>query len=269
MEKINYDYRLHGRPEYKVAVVHGGPGAAGEMAPVARRLADHFGVIEPFQTAGTLESQIEELAFIIKDYCSIPVILIGFSWGAWLVALTASRYPHLTKKLVLIGSGPFEERDAHKVMQNRLEKLNESERKALKTNIEKLQSSEIKEKSIYLEKVGALCEKTDSYDPVASTEASQDNGMLSGDIFQNVWKQAAELRRSGGLLQVVRKIKCPVTAIHGAYDPHPPEGVEKPLSRALKRFRFILLDRCGHKPWIEKHARQDFYRVLIDETLSC
>ena len=42
-------------------VVHGGPGACGEMAPVARRLASARGVLEPIQTALSLEGQVEEL----------------------------------------------------------------------------------------------------------------------------------------------------------------------------------------------------------------
>ena len=44
--------------------------------------------------------------------------------------------------------------------------------------------------------------------------------------------------------------------------PHPPEGVQKPLSAVLKDFRFILLKNCGHLPWIERQARDNFYAVL-------
>ena len=46
--------RLYGKAPYRVAVVHGGPGAAGEMAPVARRLGAACGVLEPLQTAMTM-----------------------------------------------------------------------------------------------------------------------------------------------------------------------------------------------------------------------
>lgn len=83
-----------------------------------------------------------------------------------------------------------------------------------------------------------------------------------GDLIQNAWKDAAELRRSGQLLELGKEIKCPVVAIHGDYDPHPAEGVQKPLSGALKDFRFILLKNCGHKPWLERQARSEFYRIL-------
>jgi pimeloyl-ACP methyl ester carboxylesterase len=80
-----------------------------------------------------------------------------------------------------------------------------------------------------------------------------------------VWTEAAELRRSGELLQLGKLIKCPVVAIHGDYDPHPAEGVQKPLSAILKSFSFILLANCGHKPWIERQAKDKFYEFLKEQ----
>jgi pimeloyl-ACP methyl ester carboxylesterase len=59
-----------------------------------------------------------------------------------------------------------------------------------------------------------------------------------------------------------------VVAIHGDHDPHPAEGVEKPLASVLGCFRFILLQNCGHQPWTERHARDAFYRVLEEELES-
>jgi pimeloyl-ACP methyl ester carboxylesterase len=73
------------------------------------------------------------------------------------------------------------------------------------------------------------------------------------------------LRRSGRLLEMARKISSPVLAIHGDYDPHPAEGVEKPLSAVIRDFRFILLEKCGHKPWIERQARERFLAILEEE----
>ncbi|MHC4132842.1 MAG: alpha/beta fold hydrolase [Planctomycetota bacterium] len=73
------------------------------------------------------------------------------------------------------------------------------------------------------------------------------------------------MRSSGQLLALGKDIKCPVIAIHGDYDPHPPEGVQKPLSAIIKSFRFILLKNSGHKPWIERKAREEFFRVLKED----
>jgi pimeloyl-ACP methyl ester carboxylesterase len=73
------------------------------------------------------------------------------------------------------------------------------------------------------------------------------------------------MRRSGELLELGERVECPVVAIHGDYDPHPAAGVQEPLSTVLERFRFILLKSCGHTPWIERQARDEFYRVLEKE----
>jgi pimeloyl-ACP methyl ester carboxylesterase len=42
-------------------------------------------------------------------------------------------------------------------------------------------------------------------------------------------------------------------------------GVQEPLSRVLKNFRFILLENCGHHPWLERQAKQNFYDTLRTE----
>ncbi len=39
----------YGTPPYQIAVIHGGPGAAGEMTPVAQELSIDYGVLEPLQ----------------------------------------------------------------------------------------------------------------------------------------------------------------------------------------------------------------------------
>jgi pimeloyl-ACP methyl ester carboxylesterase len=80
-----------------------------------------------------------------------------------------------------------------------------------------------------------------------------------------VWKEASLLRQSGELLELGKKVRCPVIAIHGDYDPHPYEGVERPLSQILEDFRFILLKDCGHNPWLERHAKDNFYKILSGE----
>jgi len=66
-------------------------------------------------------------------------------------------------------------------------------------------------------------------------------------------------------LELGKRIECPVVAIHGNYDPHPAEGVERPLSAVLNNFRFVLLEKCGHSPWIERQAKEKFYEILEEE----
>ena len=96
--------RIYGKAPLDVVLIHGGPGAPGHMAPVARELASDWGVLEPLQTSSTLEGQIQELRNVLEKNGDLPVTLIGFSWGAWLGFIFAAEYPAFTKKLILIGS---------------------------------------------------------------------------------------------------------------------------------------------------------------------
>lgn len=59
--------RCYGKAPYRVAVIHGGPGAPGEMAPVARELSSLCGILEPLQTKTTIQGQLEELHGIVRE----------------------------------------------------------------------------------------------------------------------------------------------------------------------------------------------------------
>lgn len=254
--------RTYGKAPFNAAVIHGGPGAAGEMAPVARELASGWGVLEPLQIAASLKGQIEELETVLEKNGDLPVTLIGFSWGAWLSFIFAANYPAIVKKLILIGSGGYEEKYAARIRETRLNRLSEEDRTEVKSLIEVLDNPAAEDKSTAFARFGALFSKADAYDPIMYESEVID---CQVDIFQSVWKDATELRRSGKLLELGKYIKCPVVAIHGDYDPHPAEGVQKPLSAILKSFRFILLKNCGHMPWIERQARDKFYEILKEE----
>jgi len=82
--------RIYGTAPFNIALVHGGPGAPGEMAPVARELSSEMGVLEPLQTADSIDGQVEELKDVLETHGTPPLILVGFSWGAWLSFILAA-----------------------------------------------------------------------------------------------------------------------------------------------------------------------------------
>jgi len=254
--------KVYGNAPFDVAVIHGGPGAPGEMAPVARELSSGCGVLEPFQTASSLEGQVKELNEVLETSGDLPLTLIGWSWGAILGFIFTARYPLMVKKLILVGSAVFEEKYAVKIMETRLSRLDTEERSEIQTLIESLNDSSIEDKNTLMSRLGRLMFKSDSYNPLPYR-----NEVLEYQyhIFRSVWKDAEKLRASGELLKLGKQIQCPVVAIHGDYDPHPGEGVQKPLSRVLKDFRFILLEKCGHHPWIERMAMDSFYDIIKKE----
>ena len=239
---------------------------------MAEVLCSDRGVLEPLQTEGSLWAQVEELKSQLQEHANLPVTLIGFSWGAWLSFILAARYPAMVKRLVLIGSSPFQEKYAQKIMQTRLSRLSEEEGRQVRSILAILdgQNDGDCEKNRLLARMGELFLRADSFDPIDDIEPNECKSMESdysiipchADIYQSVWKEASHLRQKGELLQLGEKILCPVVAIHGDWDPHPAKGVSEPLQATLKRFQFILLENCGHKPWIERRAKDKFYSIL-------
>lgn len=255
--------RFYGNPPYSIAILHGGPGAPGEMAPVARELASTFGILEPMQTAHSIHDQIAELRDILEKHATNPVTLIGWSWGAMLAFMFAAHNPACVKKLLLVSSGVFEEKYAENIQKIQMSRMSEEERTTFYDLQEKLKVPLTNDKKALFSQLGALISKVDSFDPIFH----KTNELLDCqyELYLKVWSEAKELRKSGKLLALSKQIECPVTAIHGDFDPRPLEGIVTPLSSILKFFRHITLEKCGHHPWLEKHAREKFYQVLRHE----
>ena len=256
------NFRKYGDPPFNVAVLHGGPGAPGQMAPVARELSSKRGVLEPLQTKYTLEGQVRELHSILDENRVFPVTLVGSSWGAMLGFIFSAYHPKYVKKLIMIGSGVFDRKYVEKIQENRLMCLSLQERVEAQKLMEAFSFPTETNKNRIFTRLGELLTKADAYNPLTlETEVIE----TQYDVFQSVWSDVEKLRNSSKLLKLGKKIECPVVAIHGDYDPHPAEGIKKPLSTVLRDFEFVLLKNCGHLPWIEKEAMTEFYKILKKE----
>lgn len=252
--------RKWGHGPYSVAVIHGGPGAPGEVAPVARELSSVTGVLEPFQTETTLDGQVQELRSVLLEHGNVPVTLVGFSWGAYLSFLLAARYPDLVKKLILVSSPPFEEQYAAAITQTRMHRLHKKGQAEAQALLANLADPATADKNALLAQLGTLLARADAYDPA---NVPDEGFHCQYEVFRGVWDEACELRQKQILLQMAKAIRCPVIAIHGDWDPHPAEGVNDPLARVLPDFRFVLLEKCGHRPWIERTASETFYKTIV------
>jgi pimeloyl-ACP methyl ester carboxylesterase len=226
--------RKYGTAPFTVAVIPGGPGAPGEMAPVAQELSSGWGVLEPLQTAPSLDGQVNELQTLLHTTGDLPVTVIGWSWGAWLGFSLAARYPLLVKKLILIGSGPFEAKYAVNIMKTRLRRLSEAERAEVRSLMAALDDPAVADKDTTMARLGTLIATADAYNPLP--QSSRELLECQYDIYHRVWAQASELRNSGQLLEFGTKIPCPVVAIHGDYDPIPPQGSTSLLLAFSKTF---------------------------------
>lgn len=249
-------------------VAHGGPGAWGEMAPVARVLATRWGVLEPMQSATTFDGQVRELAGLVALHARAPATLVGFSWGAWLAFATAATRPDLVARLVLVGSGPFEAAFVPEIAATRASRLGKDGYATFTALIETVSSRDGMDRAMAWRRLGELAGKMDAFDPLPGDDGDlpwpdEHAAVIEGGSFASLVEEASAMRREGKLLDFGRRIECPVVAIHGDHDPHPSEGVIL-LQRVVRNFQFILLDRCGHKPWIERHAREAFFSALLE-----
>lgn len=211
-----------------------------------------------------------ELHQALVEVTSRPVVLIGHSWGAWLCSLVTATYPADVQRLILVSSGPFAQRYVPLIAANRCRRLGQQEGAEYLRLVEQLDHASMgtPADAAALARLGELARTSEGYDPDLPEESLAVDSAQSA-IYQGVWPAAAQLRRSGALLNLVARISCPVLAIHGEQDPHPAAGVQEPLAARLSAFRMEVLSCCGHDPWRERQARERFYRLLAEELASC
>lgn len=252
--------RRYGQPPYRVVLVHGGPGGAGEMSPMARVLAGRLPLIEAMQTRLAIADLIDELGDQIATHAQAPAVLVGHSWGAWLCLLFAARHPEVVARMVLISCAVLEDRYAELMRATRLARLTETEAAEMLAFEALLADPALTDKGALFGKYGALFDKTENYDAEPEPKERFDTDAA---IFDKVWAEASAMRTNGELLRQAAQVTCPVLAIHGDYDPSPASGVREPLARVLgAAFEFVMLKNCGHTPWLERQARAQLYEIL-------
>lgn len=244
--------REYGNKPYKVIVIHGGPGAIGSCAGICRGLSDEFGVIEIFQSKNSILELVNEMLDVIKSYKLNQVILIGHSWGAWLSFIFTSLHPEYVSKLILVGSGLFDTKYYPQLIKASKVKIMPDEQKH-DIQLANLYSGNMKYNPYSYCLLPNLPEDTISFN-------EQQCNLLLNEIIP--------IRDSGELLSYSEKIICPVVAIHGRNDPHIAEGIKIPLEKHLPDFKMFILEKCGHEPWKEYYAKDEFFKILKNELQS-
>lgn len=249
--------RLHGRPPYKTILIHGGPGAVGSLEICADRLSrlSGKGVAEALQSKYSIAELKKELYEQIWENCAKKVTLIGHSWGAWLAALFAAEYPLLCENVVLVGCPPLQDQYVEDIHSRRMQNLSQAEREIFRRLAENRASDED------MGKIPQILERSDNY----CLEYSEipENLMADSRMHNCIWSEAAALRTAGDLLAAFQRIRSKLYLIQGAVDPHPAEGVIRPLEEKEISCETYILERCGHSPFQERYAKEEFYRILL------
>lgn len=252
--------REYGTSGPLVAVLHGGPGAPGYMAPVARRLADTFRVLEPLQRARdseplTVARHVADLDEVLDSRCgSAQPALVGHSWGAMLALAYAAAHPGRVASLVLIGCGTFDHAARDRMRAIREERTDER----LRQRMERL-PEEVPDPDERLRIMGELLLPLHSYDLV---DAGQELETCDARGSDESWEDMVRLQDEGIYPAAFAAIDAPVIMLHGAVDPHPGPVIRRSLEPHLPQLEYREWERCGHYPWLERAVRDEFFVVL-------
>jgi len=254
--------RTYGSSGPVVVLVHGGPGAPGGLAPVCRELADQYRVCEPLQRLSgaeplTVARHVADLRDTLAESCpGGSAALVGHSWGAMLALACAAEHAHVASSLVLVGCGTFDAA-SRTLLQSAIERRLTP---AVRARLRELPMS-ISDPDVRLCVTGRLLEDAYSYDlepHVDETEYHDSRG------HRESWQDMLRLQREEVYPARFARIEIPVLMVHGVQDPHPGREICASLRTVIPHLEYVELQRCGHYPWWERQAKQEFFRILRD-----
>jgi pimeloyl-ACP methyl ester carboxylesterase len=254
-----------------IFVLHGGPGAVGEAAPIARGLSASFRAIEPYQRGSgneplTVSLHVKDLhQLILSMQNDAKPSIVGESWGAMLALAYASAYPETTAAIVLVGCGTFD-----KASRTRMNEIIESRKNdQLREEILSL-VAEYPDLSERMQAEHMLTEKIYNYDVQTTDEQIEYIGPFDQRAHVETWRDMLKLQENGYYPAAFSTIKSPVIMLHGAYDPHPGEMIYRNLKPHIPQLEYHEFKNCGHSPWKERQAADEFFAVmkkwLLDRT---
>jgi pimeloyl-ACP methyl ester carboxylesterase len=237
------------------------------MAPLARALAPRFRVVEPFQRRRddrplTVDRHVADLATILAG----PGVLVGSSWGAMLALSFASTHPERVRGLALIGCGTYSaagREHYHRKMDERLGDAGRARMADIGRRLE--ETSDRAERDRLLGAAADLASRAQSVDPVST---DWEFAAFDADGHDQTWRDTLRRQEDGREPATFRVIRVPVLMLHGSDDPHPGAITRDVLRAVLPQLEYVELERCGHIPWVERHARGRFLPLLETWLLS-
>ncbi len=244
-----------------VILLHGGPAALGTVAPIAEELAGSFHVLEPFQrgsgkTPLTVKTHIKDLHQFIREQSPLcKPSLAGESWGAMLALAYGAAYPDTLKSLTLIGCGTFDKTSRAQMGKILESRMTDEHQKALN---EITQSSSTPQQQL-LEKYKII---QAFYDYAPIPHGNNMEGEFDSKAHTETWEDMLRQQELGVYPSSFTRINCPVSMIHGDYDPHPGSMIRDSLLPYIPQLKYYELKKCGHSPWYETYAREAFFHIL-------
>jgi len=259
--------REYGSAGPTVLVIHGGPAAAGNAAPIARGLAGSYHVLEPWQRGSdastaplTVGRHVADLRDLIASRCAGQrPALIGESWGAMLVLAFAAAHPDLAGPLVLVGCGTWDLKSRAKLQETLERRIDDDP--ALRSAIDQLTAEYFDEEQQRTIRRYELIRRLYDFSPIEE-EADPALPPFDAKAHEDTWNDMLRLQQQGQYPAALSAIRSPVLMLHGSYDPHPGPSTRDLLRTHIPQLEYHELPRCGHSPWRERFARDEFFRIM-------
>ncbi|MBN2113403.1 MAG: alpha/beta hydrolase [Acidimicrobiia bacterium] len=254
--------RRYGTAGPIVAVLHGGPGAPGQMAPLARVLTGGFEVLEPLQRRSggeplTVARHVADLAEILPPGTS----LVGWSWGAMLALSFAAAHPGGVRSLALVGCGTYDAAARSAYEAAVASRLGEEGRQRADHLRQALAAAATDaERDRLLGELGRLLDRAQAWDPLP--EEQGEPLWVDARGHAETWDDVLRLQAEGAEPAAFAAITCPALMLHGDQDPHPGPATFALLRRYLPELQYRGFAECGHRPWAERRAREPFLAAL-------
>ena len=252
--------RTYGDAGPEVVVLHGGPGAAGSVALLARDLSDGFRVLEPLQRRSgeirlTVQRHVDDLAEVAPERAGF----VGWSWGAMLALSFAAQHPYRVRSLALVGCGTYDEASRVVYEEEMGERIGAEDRVRVLELWQAFDSTtETTERNQHLGELGRVYGKAQSVDLLS------DNGDVEADArgYEETWSDVLRLQQEGAEPAIFAAITAPTLMLHGDDDPHPGRLIFDSLRPHIPHIEYTGFEQCGHRPWLERQARESFLEAL-------
>jgi pimeloyl-ACP methyl ester carboxylesterase len=247
----------------RLLVLHGGPGAHHDyLLPQLLRLAERHDARFYDQRGGgrsrtdardpvTWRTHVADLAAVARELVVAdgrPLHLVGYSWGgllALLYAIEAAGDATLPPpaSLTLVDPAPITRAHRATFEAAMAERGRAPAVQALRAE---LAASGLRERdpAAYQQRTFELAVAGYFHDPARARDLTPFR--VTGRVQQEVWASLGDY----DLRPALAAVRVPTLAVHGRQDPIPLASSEA-LVAALPDARLVVLEQCGHVPYVE------------------
>lgn len=263
-------------------VLHGGPGAHHDyLLPQMLRLGEHAPLLF-YDQRGSGRSRtdsrdpigwqehVADLGRVVHEFDVAPFTLVGYSWGGLLAmfyAIAAQDDESLPApdRMILIDPAPISREFRTAYEQDFAQRQAGAQVTAMR---EQLAASGLRESDpdAYRQRAFELSVAGYFADPANATDLTPFR--VIGRVQQSVWESLGDYDLREGL----GRVTAPTLIVHGRQDPIPLAS-SAAASRALPDARLVVLENCGHVPYVEQPdamfaAVEDFLAETADFLLQ-